>query len=227
MTSISENIESVLHFIRKCEVQYGREKNSVMLLAVSKSQPLEKILDAYDAGQRCFGENYLQEALLKIQQTADKNIEWHFIGTMQNNKTKKIAENFHWVHTVSSLTTAVRLSEQRPQELGALNVCLQVNISKEASKSGVAPEEVEALARGCLELSGLRLRGLMTIATETDDVSRQLAEFRQLADLQRFLGTKGISLDTLSMGMSHDLEAAIAEGSTVVRIGTSIFGERG
>ncbi|PZQ36493.1 MAG: YggS family pyridoxal phosphate-dependent enzyme, partial [Ectopseudomonas oleovorans] len=193
------------------------------LLAVSKTKPAEAIREAHAAGLRDFGENYLQEALEKQTQLADLPLIWHFIGPIQSNKTRPIAEHFDWVHSVDRLKIAQRLSEQRPAHLPALNICLQVNISGEDSKSGCSPEELTALARAVVALPNLRLRGLMAIPEPTDDVAAQHAAFARLRQLRDELA---LNLDTLSMGMSHDLEAAIAEGATWVRIGTALFGAR-
>jgi pyridoxal phosphate enzyme (YggS family) len=181
---------------------------------------------AWAAGQRAFGENYVQEALDKMRSLQDLAIEWHFIGPIQSNKARSIAERFHWVHSVDRLKIARRLSEARPAGLPPLQVCLQVNLEGEDSKSGAPPQEVEALARAVAGLPGLALRGLMTIPRPTPDPVQQRAQFRALRVLQDRLGAAGIALDTLSMGMSEDLEAAIAEGATMVRVGRAIFGER-
>jgi pyridoxal phosphate enzyme (YggS family) len=186
------------------------------------------VRQAVDAGETRFGENYVQEALDKIAELADlrPRIEWHLIGPLQSNKTRVVAESFDWVHSVDRLKIAQRLSEQRPASLPPLNVCLQVNVDGEASKSGIAPDEVPALAAEVARLPRLRLRGLMSIPEPSDDPRRQHAQHRQVRDLLVRLQGQGLSLDTLSMGMSADLEAAIAEGATLVRIGTAIFGGR-
>ncbi|WP_394425624.1 YggS family pyridoxal phosphate-dependent enzyme [Vreelandella stevensii] len=209
--------------------QAGRPANGATLLAVSKTKPASSVRLAWQHGQRAFGENYLQEALDKQSQLADlEDIVWHFIGPLQSNKTRPVAEQFAWVHSVDRLKIAKRLSEQRPAHLPPLNVCLQVNISREASKSGVLPEDALALAREIAPLTGLALRGLMAIPApaETLDAQRKpLAELRALLEtLQAALPEA--PLDTLSMGMSDDLEAAILEGATLVRLGTAIFGTR-
>ena len=201
----------------------GREPATVGLLAVSKTQPAAAIRDAFAAGLRDFGENYLQEALEKQAALTDLPLIWHFIGPIQSNKTRPIAEHFDWVHSVDRLKIAQRLSDQRPAHLPALNICLQVNVSGEDSKSGCSPEELTALARAVVALPNLRLRGLMAIPEPTDDVAAQHAAFARLRQLRDELA---LNLDTLSMGMSHDLEAAIAEGATWVRIGTALFGAR-
>jgi hypothetical protein len=223
MSTIASNIAKVAERIREAARVAGREPDAVQLLAVSKTQPAEAIREACAAGLRDFGENYLQEALDKQAHLADLPLHWHFIGPIQSNKTKAIAEHFDWVHSVDRLKIAQRLSDQRPAHLPALNVCLQVNVSGEASKSGCAPEEVAQLANAIAALPRLRLRGLMAIPEPTDDVAEQHAAFARLRDLQQ---TLGLDLDTLSMGMSQDLEAAITEGATWVRIGTALFGAR-
>ena len=202
----------------------------VQLLAVSKTFPAEAVLEAIAAGQRAFGENYLQEGVEKIAAVAraqpDAPVEWHFIGPIQSNKTRPIATNFAWVHTVERLKIAQRLSEQRPPELGPLNICLQVNISGEATKSGATPSELPELARQVAQLPNLRLRGLMAIPEPQTDPALQRAAFAKLRKLGEALRADGILVDTLSMGMSGDMDAAIAEGSTLIRIGTALFGPR-
>lgn len=200
-----------------------REPATVGLLAVSKTQPAAAIRDAFAAGLRDFGENYLQEALDKQAELDDLPLTWHFIGPIQSNKTKAIAEHFDWVHSVNRLKIAQRLSDQRPEALPPLNICLQVNVSGEASKSGCAPQEVQQLARAITALPRLRLRGLMCIPAPSEDPAEQRAAFARLRQLRDELA---LDLDTLSMGMSQDLEAAIAEGATWVRIGTALFGAR-
>ncbi len=196
------------------------------LLAVSKTQPAERLRELYQLGQRDFGENYLQEALAKQAALADLRICWHFIGPIQSNKTKSISEHFDWVHSVDRIKVARRLSEQRPETLPALNVCLQVDISGEASKSGVPPEALPELAEAVAELPRLRLRGLMCIPAPSDDFAEQRRAFAEMRHGFEALRARGHALDTLSMGMSGDLEAAIAEGATLVRIGTALFGPR-
>lgn len=218
------NLLAIKDAIANCAKQYGRDPASVSLLAVTKNQSLEAVRAAYAAGQRLFGENYLQEALPKIAALPD--CEWHFIGPIQSNKTRKIAEHFSWVQSVASLSIAKRLNEQRPFNLPPLNICIEVNLNAEASKSGVSELDVLPLAEACLALPRLHLRGLMAIPENTDDLNMARRNFHQLAELQNQLISKGIPLDTLSMGMSHDFEAAIAEGSTMVRIGQAIFGSR-
>lgn len=223
---ITTNLATIKKLISDYEKKYRREAGSVRLLAVSKKQSIEKIIEAYEAGQRAFGENYLQEALSKITALTDKQIEWHFIGPIQSNKTRKIAEHFAWVHSVDSKKIAKRLNDQRPTQLPPLNICIEVNVSHEQTKSGVMLEEVEALALYCQSLPHLALRGLMTIPAEHDNFIDQRNEFHPLQTLWTTLRQHDIPLDTLSMGMSGDFEAAIAEGSTLVRIGTALFGQR-
>jgi PLP dependent protein len=198
----------------------------VSLFAVSKTFAAPALRAAWAAGERAFGENYVQEALDKMQQLQDLPIEWHFIGPIQSNKTRVIAERFRWVHSVDRLKVAQRLSEARPAGVQPLQVCLQVNLDGEASKSGAAPGELETLARAVAKLPGLALRGLMAIPRPTADPLQQRAQFRALRTLKDGLVANGIQLDALSMGMSGDLEAAIAEGATLVRVGTAIFGPR-
>ncbi len=213
--------------IRQLEASYHRPINSVALLAVSKSQSTESILEAYKSGQNAFGENYLQEALVKIAALKAYPIEWHFIGAIQSNKTKAIAENFSWVHSLSDLTHAKRLGRARlAQTTEPLNVCLQVNISQEESKSGINLIELNDLAKEIKDIAGLRLRGLMTLLQANLDFEEQKQGFRQLFLAQQALNAQGFNLDTLSMGMSHDYSAAIAEGATLLRIGSAVFGER-
>ncbi len=230
MSSISHNLQAVTGRIEAACRAALRDPQTVTLLAVSKTFGPQAVIAAGDAGQRAFGENYLQEALDKMAAVRaarpDLLLEWHFIGPIQSNKTRPIAEHFDWVHSVDREKIAQRLSEQRPAHLPPLNVCLQVNISGEESKSGVAPEQIEALARTVAALPRLQLRGLMAIPEPSEDVERQLAPLRRLRQLFEALRGRGFALDTLSMGMSADLEAAIAEGATIVRIGTAIFGKR-
>ncbi|WP_445939293.1 YggS family pyridoxal phosphate-dependent enzyme [Pseudomonas sp.] len=223
MSTIAENIAKVGVRIREAAQASQRDCATVGLLAVSKTKPAEAIRQAFAAGTRDFGENYLQEALEKQVELSDLPLTWHFIGPIQSNKTKPIAEHFAWVHSVDRLKIAQRLSDQRPPHLPALNICLQVNVSGEASKSGCSPDELPALAQAVTQLPNLCLRGLMTIPEPTDDPVEQRASFARLRELQQDLN---LDLDTLSIGMSHDLEAAIAEGATWVRIGTALFGAR-
>lgn len=226
MTAIPTNLQATRDAIRSATLAVARPADSVALLAVSKTFPADAVREAYAAGQRAFGENYLQEALQKIGALRDLPLEWHFIGPIQSNKTRDIAENFAWVHGVDRLKIAQRLSEQRPDTLPPLNFCLQVNVSGEASKSGIAPEEVEALALQVATLPRLKLRGLMAIPAPADDPAQQRKPFAQMRELLETLNAHGLQLDTLSMGMSHDFPAAIAEGATMVRIGAAIFGKR-
>lgn len=230
MSIIAGNLQAVEATITDAVKASERARNDVQLLAVSKTFPAQAVLDAMAVGQLAFGENYLQEALDKIASVAqaqpDAAVEWHFIGPIQSNKTRPIAAGFAWVHTVERLKIAQRLSEQRPPELGPLNICLQVNISGEASKSGASPEELPALAREVAQLPNLRLRGLMAIPEPTTDVAEQRAAFARVRALFDALRAEGLELDTLSMGMSGDLAPAIAEGATIVRVGSAIFGKR-
>jgi pyridoxal phosphate enzyme (YggS family) len=222
------NLTTLTTAIRHFERQYHRPPYSVLLVAASKAQPLAKIQEAIAAGQKQFGENYLQEALTKIP-ALQKNptLEWHFIGSIQSNKTRHLAEHFSWVHTVTHAKVAQRLNEQRPPELPPLNICLEINVSQEASKTGLTElAEIITLAEYCQSLPHLRLRGLMTIPAPQPTLAAQRAEFSKLASLQQMLNKQGFTLDTLSMGMTADLEAAIAEGATIVRVGRGVFGER-
>ena len=223
MSTIANNIAKVAARIREAAQAAARNPDGVHLLAVSKTQPAAAIRQACQAGLHDFGENYLQEALEKQADLADLPLTWHFIGPIQSNKTKAIAEHFDWVHSVDRLKIAQRLSDQRPESLPPLNICLQVNVSGEASKSGCEPQDVPQLAQAIAALPRLRLRGLMAIPEPTDDPTEQRAAFARLRHLQAELQ---MDLDTLSMGMSQDLEAAIAEGATWVRIGTALFGAR-
>jgi len=222
-----QSLHAIQARIAAAERLYQRPPGSVSLLAVSKAHSAADVRAVLDAGQRMFGESYLQEALAKIAALAGQAIEWHFIGPIQSNKTRGIAEHFSWVHSVDRLKIAQRLSTQRPAHLPPLNICIEVNISGEASKSGVPPAEVAELARECSLLPRLQLRGLMTIPPVSRDFETQRDYFRRLRELRDALNQTGSALDTLSMGMTDDLEAAIAEGSTLVRIGSGIFGERG
>jgi pyridoxal phosphate enzyme (YggS family) len=202
------------------------QTGAVTLLAVSKAQTAEKLREAYAAGQTKFGENYLQEALNKQAELADLNIEWHFIGPIQSNKTQPIAQHFSWVHGVDRLKIAQRLSDARPADLPPLQICLQVNISGETSKSGVAPNALLDLVKVVSTLPRLSLRGLMTIPEPTDDVALQRQQFKQMRDLLNDLNKEGFALNTLSMGMSSDYKVAIEEGATIIRVGSAIFGAR-
>ncbi len=226
MSAIADNLQAVQARISNAAAAAGRSPESVRLLAVSKTWPLACVLDAADAGQRAFGENYVQEGIDKIASISGRNLEWHFIGPLQSNKTKPVAEHFDWVHSIDRLRVAERLSAQRPTYLPPLQVCVQVNVSGEATKSGCAPDAALELCRAVAALPGLQLRGLMAIPEPVDDVQAQRLPFRQLRQLSERIQAAGLPLDTLSMGMSHDLEAAVAEGATIVRIGTAIFGQR-
>ena len=212
--------------MRTAAVAGGRAPDSVTLLAVSKTKPASDILAAYRAGQRAFGENYLQDALPKIRALRGNDIEWHFIGRLQSNKTAEISRHFAWVHSLDSLKHAQRLSAQRPADMPPLQVCVQVNLSGEFSKGGVERADLAELAAAVARLPGLRLRGLMTMPDPGSDPAAQRAVFAALRKLFEELRAAGLDLDTLSMGMSADMEAAIAEGSTMVRVGTDIFGAR-
>ncbi|ODV13960.1 MAG: YggS family pyridoxal phosphate enzyme [Rubrivivax sp. SCN 70-15] len=230
MGSIGSKRQEVKQRIAAAAVTAGRDAKSITLLAVSKTFPADAVREAFAAGQREFGENYVQEALAKIDALADlrPRIEWHLIGPLQSNKTRAVAAAFDWVHSVDRLKIAERLAGQRPPELPPLQLCLQVNVSGEASKSGVAPAELPALAQAVAALPRERivLRGLMAIPEPAADVEAQRAPHRALRELLEALNAGGLALDTLSMGMSADLEAAVAEGATIVRVGTAIFGTR-
>lgn len=204
----------------------ARDPATICLLAVSKTFDAAAVRGLAACGQREFGENYVQEALEKQAALRDLPLVWHFIGPIQSNKTRAIAENFSWVHSVDRLKIAERLSAQRPAGLSPLQICIEANVSGEASKGGVAPAELHSLAAAVAALPGLRLRGLMAIPAPTDDAVAQRAAFRQVRELFDDLKTRDHALDTLSMGMSGDLEAAILEGATIVRVGTALFGER-
>ncbi|AXS81134.1 YggS family pyridoxal phosphate-dependent enzyme [Dechloromonas sp. HYN0024] len=226
MSAIADNLQAVQARIRDAAVLAGRSPESIRLLAVSKTWPLPSVIDAADAGQSAFGENYVQEGVDKQTALAGRHLDWHFIGPLQSNKSRLVAEHFDWVHSIDRLKIAERLSAQRPTHLPPMQVCVQVNVSGEASKSGCAPADARALCQAVAALPGLQLRGLMAIPEPTDDPAAQRAPFRQVRELFENIRAAGLPLDTLSMGMSHDLEAAIAEGATIVRIGTAIFGER-
>ena len=229
-TSPAERLASVRGRIDEACAHAGRPAGSVRLLAVSKTFAAEDVLGLAALGQQAFGENYLQEALDKMAHCEALQpgaaLEWHFIGPIQSNKTRPIAERFRWVHSVDREKIARRLSEQRPASMPALEVCVQVNVSGEASKSGCDPHEAPALARAIAGMPGLRLRGVMAIPAPTDDPARQRAQFSALRAVYDAVRDCGPDVDTLSMGMSDDLEAAIAEGSTMVRVGTALFGAR-
>lgn len=227
MTALSANLQAIHARIAQACAQAGRDPASVTLLAVSKTFPVQAVIVAAEAGQRAFGENYVQEGCAKVEALAAHGLEWHFIGPLQSNKTRTVAAHFDWVHTIDRLRIAERLSEQRDPHRPPLQVCVQVNVSGEASKSGVAPEETEALALAVARLPRLQLRGLMAIPEPTPDPALLHTRFAQVRTLQEQLNhTHGLGLDTLSMGMSADLETAIAEGATLVRVGSAIFGSR-
>ena len=230
MSSIQQNIEQITSQIRSAEQKCGRAPDSVQLLAVSKTKPIDAILEAALGGQVAFGENYVQEGVDKVkhfsEQHSNLNLEWHFIGPIQSNKTRPIAESFQWVHSVERDKIAQRLSDQRPSELPPLQVLIQVNTSGEESKSGASEETVFALAELISSLPNLTLRGLMSIPANVSDYQSQLNAFSQLAELKDKLAAKYPNIDTLSMGMSGDMDAAVEAGSTMVRIGTAIFGAR-
>ena len=226
MATIEKSLQAVRERIACAAQNSGRSAQSVQLLAISKNWPEPALREAYTAGQSAFGESYLQEALEKIAVLADLPLEWHFIGPIQSNKTRAIAENFAWVHSVDRLKIAERLAQARPENLPPLNICLQVNVSGEGSKSGAAPAEVEILAHALAKLPRVKLRGLMTIPRPAGDIAEQRAQLRILRKLFDQLNTQGLGLDTLSMGMSDDLEAAVMEGATIVRVGSAIFGNR-
>ena len=226
MQNIEKNLTAIHLQIEEASSRFNRNNDSVQLLAVSKRKPASDIIQAFEAGQRSFGENYLQEGLDKIAQLGQYGIEWHFIGAIQSNKTRPIAENFDWVHCVERIKIATRLNEQRPDDLPPLNVCIQVNIDNEPTKAGVNLEDVPALAQQIKQLGRIKLRGLMAIPAPAGEDSLRRLPFARLRQCLEQLNQQGIECDTLSMGMTNDLDAAIAEGSTMVRIGTAIFGER-
>ena len=226
MTTIANALQAVRQRIALAAAAAARPVEGIQLLAVSKTFPAESVREAYAAGQRAFGESYVQEAMEKIEALNDLPLKWHFIGPIQSNKTRPIAESFAWVHSLDRDRIADRLSAARPSSLPDLQVCLQVNISNEPSKGGVAPQDLPALARHVQTLPRLKLRGLMAIPEPTDDPVKQRLAFVRLRELLVQLNAAGFQLDTLSMGMSDDLEAAIAEGATIVRVGSAIFGER-
>ena len=224
--TIASQISKVLTRIEGAASQASRRSDEITLIAVSKTKPAEAIEAAAACGLQHFGENYLQEALEKIETLHELDLTWHFIGPIQSNKTRPIAEHFDWVHSVDRLKIAQRLSDQRPAHLGPLNICLQVNISNEDTKSGVSADQAPELAKAITTLPNIRLRGVMAIPKPSDDPAEQAAAFEKVVTLFNTLRHTNPELDTLSMGMSQDLEAAIAAGTTMVRIGTDIFGER-
>lgn len=226
MTKIRDKLQIIGAEINKVAQQYQRKADDIQLLAVSKRHPVEAIQIAYESGQSSFGENYVQELVEKAQSLSELNISWHFIGPLQSNKTKQIAEVADWVHTIDRFKIAQRLNNQRPEGLPPLSICIQINISGETSKSGVAANDVEALASQIAKLPHLRLRGLMVIPAPSNSFEEQRATFAKVSQIKDQLNQQGYKIDTLSMGMSGDMEAAIAEGATIVRIGTAIFGSR-
>ena len=226
MSTIADNLNRVRQRIARAARAVGRDPSGIQLLAVSKTKPVSMLREAWAAGQRAFGENYLQDALPKIAALDGLGIEWHYIGRIQSNKTREIAAHFSWVHGLDRLKHAQRLSEQRPAGMPPLNCCIQVNLSGEASKGGIEAAQLPDLARQVAELPGLHLRGLMTLPDPASPLDDQRAAFETLAGLRAALADEGLPLDTLSMGMSRDLEIAIAAGATLVRVGTDIFGAR-
>ena len=226
MSSINARLQQIHERMRQAAEQAHRNADDISLLAVSKTRPASDIQQAFDAGQRLFGENYLQEALPKIEALKSISAEWHFIGRIQSNKTRPIAENFDWVHSIDNVKHAQRLNDQRPDNLPPLNICLQVNVDSEQTKGGFAPSELAETIRQIKDMPRINLRGLMVIPAPEDDLEAQRKPFRQLRLLRDQHATEQHPLETLSMGMSDDLEAAIMEGATIVRIGTAIFGPR-
>ena len=226
MTIIATRLQAVRNRIAAAAQAAGRPVSDIQLIAVSKTFSPADVAEALKAGQSTFGESYLQEAAVKIAALPDKNLAWHYIGPIQSNKTRQIAELFDWVHGVDRLKIAERLSSSRPEGAGPLDICIQVNISGEISKSGVPPQEALTLARAIQTLPGIRLRGLMGIPEPSAEAALMRARFRQIRELKDEIVAAGIALNTLSMGMSDDLEAAIAEGATMVRVGRAIFGDR-
>jgi len=226
MNNLEKNLHSIRERIASAASACGRDPDSILLLAVSKRKPASDIRLAHACGQRDFGENYLQEALHKMQELDDLDLCWHFIGAIQSNKTRSIAESFDWVHCIDRLKIATRLSEQRPAGREPLNACIQINLDDESSKAGIDLDELPTLAASIAGLPGIRLRGLMTIPAPRADYAEQCQSFARMTDALASLQRQGLVCDTLSMGMTGDMEAAIAQGSTLVRIGTAIFGER-
>lgn len=226
MNTIAANLQGVNSRIAQSARAAGRHTRDIVLVAVTKTIEPDAIRAAHLAGQRDFGESYVQESLAKIAALADLDLVWHFIGPIQSNKTRQIAESFAWVHSVDRLKIAERLSAQRPEAMPPLQVCIEVNVSAETTKAGVAPDEVRAIATAITGLPRMRLRGLMAIPAATGDPALQRAHFESLRALRDALNRDGLALDTLSMGMSDDFEAAVAAGSTMVRLGTAIFGAR-
>ena len=226
MKNIGKLLEQTTRRIREAEQRYGREPGSVKLLAVSKVRPVDEIRAASESGQIDFGENYAREGVDKIQQINDPRLIWHFIGPVQSNKTQQIAAHFQWVHSVDRAKIARRLNAARPRHLPPLNICIQINISNENSKSGIRPDDLPQLVEDCSNLPHLRLRGLMALPAPAKDIELQRMPFRQVKILLDAVNSPLLQMDTLSMGTTQDMEAAIAEGATMVRIGTAIFGTR-
>ena len=230
MNTVQDNLLNIKNEIKKIAKECGRDPNTIQLIAVSKTKPVEQIMEAINAGQLAFGENYVQEGIEKIQyfkkNMPNNDLIWHFIGPLQSNKSKLVAEHFDWMHTIDRFKIAQRLSDQRPNHMAKLNVLIQVNISQEASKSGVKPEEVTELVKQIVALPNLNLRGLMAIPEIENDYDKQLKVFTKMQQLLHSLQKDYPFMDTLSMGMSGDMPAAINAGSTMVRIGTAIFGAR-
>lgn len=224
--TLSERLNQVREQIQQAEIKYGRTPGSVNLVAVSKRHPLSAISEAVEAGQLDFGENFVQESLEKITSLGNRSLKWHFIGHLQSNKSNEVAHHFDWVHTIDREKIARRLSGQRPEAMKPMNICIQVNLDQEPNKSGVTPEEVPDLAERIAGLPRLRLRGLMALPAANTLFQQQRLTFARLRELNQNLADRGIITDTLSMGMTSDLEAAIAEGATHVRVGTAIFGPR-
>ena len=226
MIRVTKNLANVRDLLAKSAADADRDAESIRLLAVSKKQPISSVIEAAAAGQRDFGENFVQEGLEKIAGTGRDDLSWHYIGHLQSNKTQTVADHFDWVHTVDRFKIAERLSNQRPKHMRDLNICLQVNIDNEPGKSGIAVIEVMALARKMAALPRIRLRGLMCLPKMRSGFNAQREPFARLRELSDTLLIDGIEVDTLSMGMSGDFQAAILEGSTIVRIGTAVFGPR-
>ncbi len=227
MSSIAQSLEKIRNRVTLLERRYDRPPDGVRVLAVSKTKPPEAVRAVAEVRQREFGENHVQDALTKLDALGDLDLVWHFIGPIQSNKTQVIAGRFDWVHSIDRTKIARRLNDQRPENLLPLDVCIQVNVSGERSKSGVDPDQLEELAQIVSELPRLKLRGLMTLPRPCDDLEEQRRPFAALRGMLETLNARGFALDTLSMGMTNDMEAAIAEGATIIRIGTAIFGARG
>lgn len=226
MRNIATSLESLKHQIDQAERRYGRESGAVTVLAVSKSRPIRDIITAAEHGQRDFGENYVQEAIPKTASLKHHDLVWHFIGPVQSNKTSTIAEYFDWVHSIDRIKIIKRLNDARPHHLAPINLCIQINISNEPNKAGISPDELEQLLSECVNFPRIHIRGLMALPEPCDDFELQRIKFREIKKLLEKINMNGGQYDTLSMGTSNDFEAAIAEGSTIVRIGTAIFGAR-